>query len=131
MVLPMKLPGHRALPGVLTLLMFSRCFKPFLLLIFSLAMPVFIIAIGISPATFLVVWILPTLVIILLQNKKLTRSIIFFLSIGLLFGGLSFLLSTYFGIHKTPEILRFAGHLLFGGLGGLGVYLICSKFKSR
>ena len=116
--LPVRLPGHRAFPGALALVMFAQVFAPLVLIGFATSVSAISVLGGHSPWLAMGVWILTALGLWGLKNTKIGNSIAFFLVGGLLFGLLRYL-SVSKGFHHTPELMRIAGHLGFGLLGGL------------
>jgi hypothetical protein len=115
--LPLKLPGHRAFPGAVALLLFAESFGPLLLVGFGLLVPGLLTFLGAGHPVLLAVWILPAGLLILAGSKRCRGSAWFHIAIGLSFGLLRYL-SLLAHPHHAPEILRLGGHLLFGGLAG-------------
>ncbi|HEY3351979.1 MAG TPA: hypothetical protein VGQ83_01900 [Polyangia bacterium] len=121
---PVRLPGHRALPGAFALLACAAAFRAVPLLLFATAVPAVIALLGYhgpSPLALFAVWLLPAVAIVIAGEGRLRRSVVFFVAVGLLFGLLR-LLATRHGLHHTPDLVRGAGHLAFGLLGGLGAW---------
>ena len=132
--LPVRLPGHRAFPGALALLMFAQAFAPAVLLGFAAIVSSILVIGGHATWLALGVWVLTGLGLWALKNTKIGRTFVFFIVGGLLFGLLRYL-SVSQGFHHTPEIIRISGHLGFGLLGGmtsLGVSrLFGTKFQEE
>jgi hypothetical protein len=114
---PLKLPGHRALPGALALLLFAQAFAPLVLLGLAALVSTVLVVAGGQPVLVLAVWGLSAAGIAILGRTPIAQKAVYFLVGGLLFGLLRYwLLSS--GMHHTPELIRLAGQLGFGGLGG-------------
>jgi hypothetical protein len=114
---PLKAPGHRALPGALALLLFAEAFAPVVLLGFAAAISTILIFAGGQPPLVLAVWGLSALGIAALGRSPIAHKVVYFLLGGLVFGLLRYLLLSS-GMHHTPELIRVVGHLGFGALGG-------------
>ncbi len=127
---PMKLPGHRALPGALALLIFAQAFAPLMLLALAGAVSSILVLMGHGDPISIAVWMVAALAIWRLSGTKLERSVTLFLIGGLLFGLLRYL-SMMKGFHHTPELIRLGGHLGFGGIGGLLSYGITQVFGGK
>jgi hypothetical protein len=130
MHVPMKIPGHRALPGALALLVFAQAFTPLILLAFAGAVSSMLVLTGHADPISIGVWMVAALAIWRMSGTKLERSVALFLLGGLLFGLLRYL-SLMKGFHHTPEIIRLGGHLGFGGVGGLLSYGITQVFGGK
>ncbi len=118
---PVKLPGHRALPGAMTILLFAEVFTPVFLVGFALAVPAVLAAAGFADPVMILGWLVPALLLVLLGRTRLRQSVLYFLLVGLAFGLARYLLMLP-GMHRTPEILRLGGHVAFGALGGLAAH---------
>jgi hypothetical protein len=121
---PLRLPGHRALPGAFALLACAAAFRAAPLLAFALVVPGAITLLGChgpSPLALFAVWLVPAALIATLGARRLTRSVLGFLGLGLLFGLLRYC-ATRHGLHHTPDLWRCGGHLAFGLLGGVGAW---------
>ena len=117
LAVPLKLPGHRALPGAIALLVFAEAFAPLLVLgLAATISAVLVLGQAASPLIF-AVWVVAALVVVALQRTRLAHTVFFFLAGGLVFGLLRYLAMAK-GLHHTPDLIRLAGHLAFGGLGG-------------
>ena len=130
---PLKLPGHRALPGAFTILLFAAALRPMPLLLFAAAVPTIILLLGYrgpAPWQLYVVWLVPAALVLLAGERRLRRSVIFFLVVGLLFGLLRYF-SMAPGFHRAPEIIRVGGHVLFGLAGGLGAWAITRERRQQ
>ena len=127
---PMKMPGHRALPGALALLVFAQAFAPFMMIALAGAVSSILVLLGHGDPISIGVWMVAAVVIWRMSGTKLERSVIYFLLGGLLFGLLRYL-STVKGFHHTPEIIRLGGHLGFGTAGGLVSYGITQVFGGK
>ncbi len=115
---PLKLPGHRVLPGALALLMFAEAFAPLALIGFAAAVSSVLVMSGESPAIVIAVWVVASLGIWAVGRSRIAGRFLYFLIGGVLFGGLMFM-SKMMGPHHTPNLIRAAGHLGFGALGGI------------
>ncbi len=121
--MPMRLPGHRVLPGALTLLLFAEALAPALLLTFAAAVPLVLTLAGYASGWAVVAWAVPALLVVWSGSRSFRRSLIWFATVGLLFGLARYLsLGGFF--HKTPEPIRLAGHLGFGLFGGGGAWTL-------
>ena len=118
---PFRATGHRAFPGALTLIMFTDCFGPMLVLPFAAAVPIALYLFGFGKPLMIAAWMVPAVALAAFWRGKLRGSLIFCVVIGLLFG-LARFLSLEIAAHHMPDMMRLAGHLLFGGLGGLAAY---------
>ena len=127
--LPLKLPGHMALPGALTLLLAADVLAPAFLVGFSLIVPALLVALGHAEPWTILSWVLPATLLASLGRERWRTTLLYLLAAGVIFG-LTRYLFLLPGIHRTPEILRLSGHLLFGGLGGLVAYSI-TRVTSR
>jgi hypothetical protein len=119
-----RLPGHRALPGAFVLLLLSDYLAPLFLLGFSAVTSVVLAATGFAESwTIIGVWVVTAgvLLFLLARRREFARSALCFLLVGVLFGVLR-AVSNAPGFHKTPEILRLAGHVAFGATGGLAAW---------
>ncbi len=114
---PVKIPGHRALPGALALLLFAEAFAPLLLCAFAAVVPTLLLAMGTGRPIAFAVWGVAAALVVLSSHRKWRSTWLWFLGLGLVFGLLRYL-SLLPGFHKTPELIRLAGHLGFGLLGG-------------
>jgi len=118
---PLKLPGHRALPGAMALLVFAEAFAPILLIAFAGVVSAALVLQGTASAPLVAVWIAAALGIAAMGRTRLAHGAAYFLLGGLLFGLLR-CLSASFGWHHTPDLVRYGGHAAFGALGGLAAY---------
>lgn len=116
--LPVKLPGHRALPAALALLLFAEAFAPLVLVTLAAAVPLALLLLGEGAAWGLVVWLLPAALLILFEPSRARRPLLTCLALGLLVGLLRYL-GLFIRPHHMPEAVRLVGHLCFGGVGGL------------
>ena len=120
---PLRLPGHRALPGALALLLCAEAFVPWIVVAFSVAVPALLIATGTSHPLGWVAYVGTAAAIVGAAHYRRARgtdapaATWTWLVLGLLFGGLMWLSKGTIG-HKTPDAARVAGHLVFGGAGG-------------
>lgn len=128
--LPMRLPGHRALPGALALLLFAEVAPAWALALFASAVPLTLAALGHLTGATLVPWLTLGVCLLLLRDARFRHAGWFLLTCGLVFGALRYgaLLALP---HKTPGLVRLAGHLAFGGLGGLIAALSAAHLPSR
>jgi hypothetical protein len=127
---PMKLPGHRALPGALALLVFAQAFAPLIMLALAAAVSSTLVLMGHGDPISIAVWMVAAVAIWRMSGTKLERSVVFFLLGGLLFGLLRYL-SMMKGFHHTPDMIRLGGHLGFGAAGGLVSYGITRVFGGK
>ena len=116
--LPVRLPGHRAFPGALALLMFAQAFAPAVLIGFATIVSAILVLGGHATWLAIGVWVLTALGLWALRNTRIGQTFAFFIFGGLLFGLLRYL-SVSHGFHHTPDIIRISGHLGFGLLGGM------------
>jgi hypothetical protein len=114
----LRLPGHRALPGALVLLLLAETLAPVALFAVAAAVSSILVATGKVDPLAILVWTGMAGATILAYRKEIARSVVTFLALGLLFG-LATWLAKSFGPHKTPEVMRAAGHCAFGAFGGL------------
>lgn len=121
----LKLPGHRSLPGALALLLFAEAFAPLVLLGLAAMVSTVLVVAGGQPVLALAVWGLSAGGIAILGRTPMAHKAVYFVAGGLLFGLLRYLLLSS-GMHHTPELIRLAGHLGFGGLGG-AISLVLSR----
>ena len=123
---PLKLPGHRALPGAFCILLFAAALRPVPLLLFATLVPALVLLLGgrgLAGWQLFVVWLVPAGVVLLAGERRLRRSLAFFVVVGLLFGLLRYF-SMAPGFHRTPELIRCGGHALFGILGAVGAWAL-------
>lgn len=121
--LHLKLPGHRALPGALALLVVAEAASPRLILVYAVVMSLAMIGLSGDPAVLLVPWLGLALVLVAAARARWRRQLWFTVVAGLAYGALRYG-ALSFAPHKTPEVVRALGHLLFGGLGGLIAALV-------
>jgi hypothetical protein len=123
--IPLKLPGHRALPGALALLVFAEAFAPLMIVLFAAIVSTSLLALGLGDGGPLIaaVWIGAALALFAMMHTRLRDTPWRFLLGGLAFGLLRYL-SVLPGFHHTPELARIAGHLGFGLLGGLVAFAL-------
>lgn len=119
--LPIRLPGHRAFPGALALLVAAEAFAPLLLAVFASVIPAYLVISGQYGPWTLLVWATTALLAWRLGKTAIAQKFVYFLLCGLAFGLFSYL-SKFAGFHKTPELLRVGGHLAFGALGGIASF---------
>ncbi len=129
---PLKLPGHRALPGAFTILLFAAALRPAPLLLFAAIVPALIVLLGYrgpAPGQLYVVWLVPAALVVRAGERRLRRSVIFFIVVGVLFG-----LLRYFSMapmfHRVPDFIRCGGHVLFGLAGGLGAWALTREGRN-
>lgn len=118
----LRLPGHRAFPGAFAIILLGEAFAPAILVALAAVASATLVALGFADVPIIAAWSLLALVAGLVYRKELARSLICFVLLGLLFGLLRYA-ALSFGFHKTPELVRLAGHLGFGAVGGAGAYL--------
>ncbi len=119
--IPVKLPGHRAFPGALALLVAAQTLAPLMLIVFAMAVSSTLVAMGLVELPMLAVWLVPALALAYFSREQVIRWVGFFILAGLAFG-LARYLALSFGFHKTPTFIRLGSHLAFGALGGLSAY---------
>ena len=128
--LHLKLPGHRALPGALALLVVAETASPFILLGYALAMGLATLGLSGGQPVLLVPWLGLALVLVATARASWRRQLWFLAVAGLAYGALRFGV-LLLGPHKTPQLVRALGHLLFGGLGGLLAALVVKAHRSQ
>ena len=112
-----KLPGHRAFPGALAMLVFAEAFAPLMLIAFAGLVSTILVASGHAQLLAIGVWMITALAIFGVNRTKLAHSLFYFVLCGTVFGLLRYLSSSW-GFHHTPEMIRVGGHMGFGALGG-------------
>jgi hypothetical protein len=117
--LPIRLPGHRAFPGAMALVLLAGRAPRAMLLGFAAAVGIVIALVAQNPSL-AVVWLVPAALLALAQPRSLAGRLVVALGAGLAFGLLRYLAMPG-ALHHTPEAVRLTGHLLFGALGSLGV----------
>jgi hypothetical protein len=125
-----KLPGHRAFPGALALLVAAQTLAPLMLVAFAMAVSGSLLAMGLIELPMVAVWLVPALALAFFFRERAIRWVGFFILAGLAFG-LARYLSLSFGFHKTPSFIRLGSHLAFGALGGLSAYASSKLGKER
>ncbi len=119
--IPMKLTGHRALPGALVLLLLWEALPPLPILVFGSALGAVVAWSTQEPLLFLV-WAIPAACLAFWRWRGWRARAPFAIAVGLMFGLLRcFAFPGAF--HHTPQAVRLFGHLAFGGLGALVAYL--------
>jgi hypothetical protein len=113
---PMRLPGHRAFPGALVLVLGAGALRPRLLLPLGGAVG---IAIGLLTGTPLlaVAWLAPATLLALAGGGTSWRAVLTAVAVGVLFGGLRYL--AHPSPHRVPALVSLGGNLAFGTLGAL------------
>jgi len=123
---PLRLTGHRAFPGALTLLLFADTFGPALAVPFAIVIPLVLVLFGTSKPLMVVGWLAAAVFILAVGGWRVRKPLLYCLAAGLIFGlGRCFLSG---GGHHMFEAMRLAGHAFFGVLGGLAAWGI---MKSR
>lgn len=117
--LPIRLPGHRAFPGALALVLLSGRAPRAMLLGFAAVVGV-VIALVSQSSGLAIVWLVPATLLALARPPSLTGRFAVAVGAGLAFGLLRYL-ALPGALHHTPEAVRLTGHLVFGALGALGV----------
>jgi hypothetical protein len=128
--LHLRFPGHRALPGAFALLVVAEAAPAWMLLAYSVAMPLLVIGLGRGDAVLVVPWLGLALLLVAVRTARWRRSLAFLVLAGLAYGVLRFGVLLV-GPHKTPQLVRAGGHLLFGGLGGLLAALASKTDRTR
>jgi hypothetical protein len=126
----LRFPGHRALPGALALLVVAESAPAWMLLAYSVAMPLLVFGLGRGDPVLIVPWLGLALLLVALQRARWRKSLWFLVVAGLAYGALRFGV-LLLGPHKTPQLVRAGGHLLFGGLGGLLAALLLKTDRRR
>lgn len=128
----LRLPGHRALPGALVLLMLARVFAPMMFMGFAVVTSSFLVLAGFGSPLHIAVWTVSAALLIFVYREEISRSVVSFLLMGLAFGLVTWL-SKSFGFHETPEFVRCAGHCAFGAAGGLAAWAAtrATEFAAR
>jgi hypothetical protein len=121
--LPVKMPGHRALPGALALLVMAETFGPLMLLALAAAVPTTLVLLGHCHPWAIAVWLVCAVLLAWTGRAPSGRRLIPCVLFGLLFGLLRYL-SLVRGWHHAPELVRAAGHLCFGAGGGLLAFAV-------
>lgn len=113
---PVRLPGHRAFPGALVLVLAAGALRPRLLLPLAGAVG---IAIGVLTGTPLlaVAWLAPATLLAGAGRGSSWRAAAVAVAAGVLFGGLRYL--AHASPHHLPQLVSLGGHLAFGTLGAL------------
>jgi hypothetical protein len=114
-----RLPGHRAFPGALAILLFAGMFRTWTLMAFALVVPDLLVLLGVGDAhggLLFVAW-LATAGAAAAAARNKQPGALSCLFVGALFGLLRWG-SLLFGAHHTPQLVRFTGHVLFGLLAG-------------
>ncbi len=111
------LPGHRAMPGALVLLLLADGLAPALLMAVAALLGVLTAMLSGMPIL-VAAWMVPAVLLILTRRaaRRGRSRVAVGLLCGLLFGILR-LLALPNVHHHTPPTLRIAGHLIFGVLG--------------
>ena len=118
-----RLPGHRAFPGALSILLFAGLFPAWMLLAFAVAVPVVLVLLGVGEAhsgLLFLAWLATAGAAAVATRHGQPRALSC-LAVGALFGLLRWgtLLG---GAHHTPQLVRFTGHLMFGLLAGAAAW---------
>jgi len=126
--LSLKLPGHRALPGAAALLLFAQLASPLAVVVFAAAVSACLALLPGGDPVLILPWLLLAVVWLLLQRGRARGGFWLLLGLGALFG-LARAGMLWGGFHQTPQLVRLAGHIFFGGLGGalsFGAYRLSS-----
>lgn len=116
--LPVRMPGHRAFPTAVSILLFADTFGAGLLLPFAVVIPAIMYALGMNTPLMVISWVIPAAVLMIPAVRKRQESVVICIAVGVI-AGLSRFLALDFGVHKQSEAIRLAGHASFGVLGGL------------
>lgn len=116
--LPLRLPGHRAFPGAMALVLVASATPRRVLLGFA-AVVGLVVALVSQNAALAIVWLVPAMLLCVQQPRSVAARLAMAVGAGLAFG-LARYLALPGAFHHTPEAARLAGHLLFGALGSLG-----------
>lgn len=116
-----KLPGHRAFPGALALLIFAEAFAPLMLIGFAGLVSAILVTTGHADTLAIGVWVVTAVTIYGVSRTRLAHSLFYFVLCGLVFGLLRYL-SNSWGFHHTPDAVRIGGHMGFGAIGGFMAY---------
>lgn len=118
---PLRLTGHRAFPGALTLLLFADTFGPLYAVPFAIVVPLFLTLAGVSKPMMIASWALAALFILAVGGWRDRKPLLYCLAAGLVFG-LGRCLMTGGGFHHMIEPVRMIGHSIFGMLGGFAAW---------
>ncbi|MCC6522320.1 MAG: hypothetical protein IT373_06645, partial [Polyangiaceae bacterium] len=102
--LPVKMPGHRALPGALALLVVAEVAAPWLILAYSVLTPLVIVWLDRGGLELLVPWVGLALLLVALKDARFRRRGWALVVAGLVYGALRY--GVLLGPHKTPQIVR-------------------------
>lgn len=119
----LRLPGHRALPGALALILFAESAAPLFLAAFVGAVSALLLLLPGGEPVLVMPWIILGGALLALRHNRFRHGLVMLVGLGLLYG-LARAGVLWFGFHKTPQVVRLAGHLFFGGLGGLGAFAL-------
>ncbi len=117
--LSLRLPGHRAFPAALALVLLARTVPRAALIGFAAVVGALIAAVSANPLLALV-WLAPAVLLAGVQPRPLAGRAAVAVGAGLALGLLRYL-ALAGSLHHTPDAVRLAGHLAFGALGSLGV----------
>lgn len=122
----LRLPGHRALPGALALILFAQIATPLALTCMCAVVCSLLMLLPGGDPILAVPWLMLLPALWLSRTSRFRDALWMFLLLGMLFG-LFRAGMLWAGFHKTPQIARLSGHLFFGALGGalaFGIYRI-------
>jgi hypothetical protein len=120
----LRLPGHRALPGALVLLVVAYSMSPARLLVVAAGLGALTAAIAGAPLL-VGVWLVPAILLALGRGWPARARVASGLACGLVFGLLR-CFSSPATLHHTPQLLRLGGHLAFGALGAAAALALLS-----
>lgn len=131
--IPLKLTGHRALPGAFTLLVFAEAFVPLAVIGFAALVSTCLVTLQLGTWSLIWVWLLAATMIISMRRwraGRIERRILYHVFCGIGFGALLWL-SKPAGLHHTPELIRAGGHMLFGCFGGVCAFGLAGILKTN
>lgn len=109
----LRLPGHRAFPGALAVLLLAGTLAPVVLVAAAGAVAGALVALD-GPSLLPLAWLLTAGLLAAVRPERLAWALI----AGLLFGALRYL-GLPAAFHHAPDAVRLGGHLTFGLLGGI------------
>lgn len=123
--LSLKMPGHRALPGALAILMFASMFSTPMLVAFCIAVPCAVVLLGPGQSNgwmLVAGWLVTAALAAWLTRRPFKLAALWMPAVGAMYGLMRFA-SLPGGLHATPNAVRLGGHLVFGLLGGVIAWL--------
>lgn len=112
-----RLPGHRALPGALAMILVARATTPRAVVVFTLTVCGVLALLPASRVVAILPWLALLPLLLLSQRTRFANAAWMLVGLGATFGLLR--VGMLWGaVHKTPGLIRVVGHLSFGALGG-------------